>query len=205
MNRLWIRLSLAFSIVVLSVFVIIGISVNLSSRPLPDDMEWESYDLTDAEIDALELLETGDVYNRISEQESHKALPIALSYIAIVTAASAIVAGALMSRQLTKPPDSLQAGAQAIGNNQLAYRVEVVGTEETRQVADTFNLMAAELETAESLRQNLLADVAHELRHPLHILKGNLRAILDDVYPLNKERRNCATCRSNQSYDRIDQ
>jgi len=187
MNRLWIRLSLAFSIVVLAVFVIIGISVRLSNQPLPDDMDWEPYDLTDAEIDALELLETGDVYNRISEQESHKALPIALSYIAIVTAVSAIMAGALMSRQLTKPLSSLQKGAQAIGNNELAYRVEVTGTEEMRQVAQTFNQMAAELEMAESLRQNLLADVAHELRHPLHILKGNLRAILDDVYPLNKE------------------
>ena len=187
MNRLWVRLSLAFSVVVLAVFVVIGISVTISNRPLPDDIDWELYDLTDAEIEAVKLLETGDVYNRINDQESRKVLPIALSYIAMVTAVSAIVAGALMSRQLTKPLDSLQAGAQAIGNNQLAYRVEVAGTEETRQVAETFNQMAAELETAETLRQNLLADVAHELRHPLHILKGNLRAILDDVYPLNKE------------------
>jgi signal transduction histidine kinase len=47
--------------------------------------------------------------------------------------------------------------------------------------------MAAQLETAEMLRQNLLADVAHELRHPVHVLNGNLQAILDDVYPLSKE------------------
>lgn len=187
MNRLWVRLSLAFSIVVLAVFVVIGISVNLSNRPLPDNMDWEAYDLTDAEIEAMELLAAGGVYNRISEQESHKVLPIALSYIAIVTGTAAIMAGALMSRQLTKPLDSLQKAAQAIGDNQLTYRVEVAGTAEMRQVAETFNRMAAELETAESLRQNLLADVAHELRHPLHILKGNLRAILDDVYPLDKE------------------
>ncbi|MCB0093422.1 MAG: hypothetical protein KDE54_36280, partial [Caldilineaceae bacterium] len=36
------------------------------------------------------------------------------------------------------------------------------------------------------MRQNLLADVAHELRTPLTVLQGNLRAMLDDVYPLNK-------------------
>ncbi len=33
----------------------------------------------------------------------------------------------------------------------------------------------------------MLADVAHELRNPLHLLQGNLQAMLDDVYPLNKE------------------
>jgi two-component system OmpR family sensor kinase/two-component system sensor histidine kinase BaeS len=46
--------------------------------------------------------------------------------------------------------------------------------------------MAAALEQAETLRRNLIADVAHELRTPLSVLQGNLRAILDDVYPLDK-------------------
>jgi signal transduction histidine kinase len=32
----------------------------------------------------------------------------------------------------------------------------------------------------------LVADVAHELRTPLSVVQGNLRAILDDVYPLDK-------------------
>jgi signal transduction histidine kinase len=46
--------------------------------------------------------------------------------------------------------------------------------------------MAQRLEEAERLRSNLVADVAHELRTPLTVLQGNLRAILDDVYPLSK-------------------
>ena len=54
-------------------------------------------------------------------------------------------------------------------------------------LAESFNEMASKLENAESLRQNLLADVAHELRTPLTVIQGNLRAILDDVYPLEKE------------------
>ena len=54
-------------------------------------------------------------------------------------------------------------------------------------MAIAFNEMAAQLEQAETLRRNLLADVAHELRHPVHVLQGSLQAILDDVYPLNKE------------------
>ncbi len=49
-----------------------------------------------------------------------------------------------------------------------------------------FNQMADRLQQSETLRRNLLADVAHELRHPVHILQGNLQAILDDIYPLEK-------------------
>ena len=52
--------------------------------------------------------------------------------------------------------------------------------------AQSFNQMAARLQKGERLRQNLLADVAHELRTPLTVLQGNLRAILDDVYALDK-------------------
>jgi two-component system OmpR family sensor kinase/two-component system sensor histidine kinase BaeS len=45
-----------------------------------------------------------------------------------------------------------------------------------------FNKMVGELERAEQQRRNLTADIAHELRTPLHIIQGNLEGILDGVY-----------------------
>ena len=62
----------------------------------------------------------------------------------------------------------------------------VEGTTEIADVARAFNDMAARLERTESLRRNLVADVAHELRTPLTVLQGNLLAVIDDVYPLEK-------------------
>lgn len=38
------------------------------------------------------------------------------------------------------------------------------------------------MERNDQLRRNLTADVAHELRTPLHIIQGNLEGILDGVY-----------------------
>jgi signal transduction histidine kinase len=47
--------------------------------------------------------------------------------------------------------------------------------------------MAAQLELAEQMRRRMLSDVAHELRHPLHVLQGNLQAMVDGIYPLSEE------------------
>lgn len=46
--------------------------------------------------------------------------------------------------------------------------------------------MAADLQRAETLRSNLMADISHELRTPLTALEGNLRAALDHVYALDE-------------------
>ena len=94
--------------------------------------------------------------------------------------------GIVISRQLTAPLEELAAAAKAIGAQQLSRRVAVRGTQEVLEVAQAFNEMAGELQSAETLRESLLADVAHELRSPLTVLQGNLRAILDDIYPLDK-------------------
>jgi signal transduction histidine kinase len=95
-----------------------------------------------------------------------------------------VIFGVFVSRWLAAPLAKLQAAARAIGSRNWAYRVPVAGSEEIRAVAQSFNEMAAALEAAETLRQNMLADIAHELRTPLTVLQGNLRAMLDGVYRL---------------------
>jgi len=47
--------------------------------------------------------------------------------------------------------------------------------------------MAGVLEAAETNRQQLLADVSHELFTPLTVLQSNICAILDDVVDPDKE------------------
>jgi signal transduction histidine kinase len=50
--------------------------------------------------------------------------------------------------------------------------------------------MVSELERSDQLRRNLTADVAHELRTPLHIIQGNLEGLLDGVYQATPEQIN---------------
>ena len=93
-------------------------------------------------------------------------------------------AGIWLSRGLVKPLLELEKGAQAIAARDLSYRVPEAGSREVRAVGHSFNQMATHLEHQETLRRNMLADVTHELRHPVHLLGGNLRGILDGVFPL---------------------
>lgn len=103
----------------------------------------------------------------------------------LVGALVGVVAGILSSRWLTAPLNRLQQAVQAISRHQLNTRVPEKGSLEVKSLAHSFNQMAADLEEAETLRRNLLADVSHELRHPAHLLQGNLQAIQDGIYPLD--------------------
>jgi len=104
--------------------------------------------------------------------------------LAAVGGVLGIVFGVLMSRGLTAPLNRLAEAAQAIGAGKQYRHVEVSGSVEIAALATAFNDMADALEKAESVRRNMVADVAHELRTPLSVLQGNLRAVLDGVYPL---------------------
>jgi signal transduction histidine kinase len=109
-----------------------------------------------------------------------------LLLLALGGGAVGIVLSILASRSLTAPLSRLATAAHDIGARNFSRRVELAGSDEVREVAQAFNDMAGQLQQAETLRRNLMADVAHELRTPLSVLQGNLRALLDDLYPLDK-------------------
>ena len=97
-----------------------------------------------------------------------------------------VLVGVVLARTLAAPLGQVSAAAGAIAAGDLSQRVPERGTVETQALAHSFNQMAANLEQAEQLRRNLLADVAHELRTPLTVIQGNLQALLDGVYPLER-------------------
>lgn len=112
-------------------------------------------------------------------------LSTALLVMGVTGGVIGLIFGIFVSRSLTAPLRRLSDAARAIGAQNLSRRVKVEGTVEVKDMANAFNEMAAALEQTETLRRNLVADVAHELRTPLTVLQGNLLAILDEVYPMN--------------------
>ncbi len=98
---------------------------------------------------------------------------------------AAVVGTALvwvLSQRVLAPLQSLGATARRLGRGELSQRAETAGPTEVRQLAHSFNAMAAELEEAERRRRSLTADVAHELRTPTSNIQGYLEAIRDGVF-----------------------
>ena len=167
-NRLWFQFATAIAIVVIVAALLLA-AVAFSRRPAPPPPP------------AQALLDSADFPARLGAAVLESALTLIF-----VGSILGIAAGAWMSRRMTAPLDDLAAGAAQVGAGDLAVRVTPKGSDEMIGLAQAFNHMAADLQQAEQLRQHMLADVAHELRTPLTVLQGNLRAILDDVYPLDK-------------------
>jgi signal transduction histidine kinase len=109
-----------------------------------------------------------------------------LFYAAIIGGPLAILVAVLLSRGMTRPLGRLAEAARTIATGEFGLRVEPTGSAETVEVAVAFNEMTAALQRAETLRRNMIADAAHALRTPLSVLQANLRALLDDVYALDK-------------------
>jgi signal transduction histidine kinase len=112
---------------------------------------------------------------------------IALGTLPLIGLLIGLISSLFLSRGVTRPISRLAEAAQAIGRREFGYRVEGIGSQELRDLAQSFNRMAGELERAEVTRRNLVADTAHELRTPLTVLDGNLRAMLDGVHGSNEE------------------
>jgi two-component system OmpR family sensor kinase/two-component system sensor histidine kinase BaeS len=85
-------------------------------------------------------------------------------------------------RGIATPLADVMTAADTIAEGDLSVRVLADGPGEFSRLAESFNNMAEELQRADQQRRNLTADVAHELRTPLHIIQGNLEGVLDGVY-----------------------
>lgn len=182
MNQLWVRISLTYVAIVIFLFLIptvvfltlqadsmgFGAEVNQS-----DPGEFFPRKILNAVSHNLVGAERLEIFARLVR------ILLGISLVGILV-------GTLSSWGLTVPLNNLSIAARAIGSQDLTQRIEVKGSSEVREVAEAFNAMAEALEEAEDLRNNMLADIAHELRTPLTVIQGNLRAILDDVYELDK-------------------
>jgi signal transduction histidine kinase len=87
----------------------------------------------------------------------------------------------LLSQSILRPVDELTAAARAMEKGDLSQRVTVRSKGELGELANAFNAMAEGLKRLEQLRQNMVTDVAHELRTPLSNVRGYLEALRDGV------------------------
>ena len=91
-----------------------------------------------------------------------------------------IVALPFLTRRETQPIRSLAAAARGIAHGDLAIRVPTGhSNEEIEELSVAFNNMAVSLQHAETVRQEFVANVSHELKTPMTTIAGYLDGMLD--------------------------
>lgn len=101
--------------------------------------------------------------------------------VASAALALAALISAILAKQLTRPIRALASGARSITAGHFDTRIPIARSDELGDLAVDFNGLAETLEKNRLSRQRWVADIAHELRTPLAILRGELDAIEDGV------------------------
>ncbi len=104
----------------------------------------------------------------------------------LVAIGIAILITFFLSRRILSPVKALINVSRQYGKGDFSQRIDNKDKGELGELANSFNSMADDLERIQRLRQNMVADIAHELRTPLSNLKGYLEAINDGVIKPNK-------------------
>lgn len=100
---------------------------------------------------------------------------------------AAVIATFLLSRRILIPVKQLTSAAQKLENGDFSRRVEITSKDEIGELSRAFNRMADSLVRTETLRRNLVSDVAHELRTPLTHIRCQLESIQDQLLEPNPE------------------
>lgn len=91
---------------------------------------------------------------------------------AVIAGLFALALGSLLARNLTKPIRELTAVTQTMAAGKLGQQVNVRTNDEIGELAASFNKMSHDLDDASRQRKQMTADIAHDLRTPLTVLRG---------------------------------
>lgn len=121
------------------------------------------------------------------EQEFLQRVNRSIFAAGVVAGVIAFVLGSLLVYHITAPLNALAAASRKIAAGDLTARITQPRADEIGQVGRAFNAMADSLAQSEAARRNMIADIAHELRNPLGVLRGQLEGLIDGVFPATPE------------------
>ena len=111
--------------------------------------------------------------------EAGEVMSTVLPLAAALIFAFSMSAAWLFSEWFTKPLRQLSGAARKVAQGDYDVRVESTRRDELGDLAQEFNHMAQEVKRAAQMQRDLLANVSHDLRTPLTLIKGYAETVRD--------------------------
>lgn len=94
--------------------------------------------------------------------------------ITVCGIAAASVASGYMARRLTRQIDELGLATEEFAQGKMDRRAIVMSEDEMGRLAERFNLLASRMQELDAQRRSFVANVSHDLRTPIAIIRGHL-------------------------------
>ena len=110
-------------------------------------------------------------------------------YCSVVIIIVSLIAAYFLSRKFSSPITRITEESKKLSRGNYDVKFKESTIEEISELADTLNNTALELSKTDNLRRELLANVSHDLKTPLTLIKANAEMVKDLTYA-NEEKRN---------------
>jgi signal transduction histidine kinase len=121
------------------------------------------------------------------EQSFEDAVNSSLLRSSVVAIVVAGVVSLFISQRITRPLRQLAHASQQLAAGQYPEPLPPPSRDEIGELTYHFNQMAQSLAEQEQLRQQLIADISHELKTPLATIKGYMEGLQDGIIPATDE------------------
>ena len=128
------------------------------------------------------------VFSLVDVSEASRVLLQQLWVITAVLLAAALILSLVLSRRFSRPIVAVTGAAKQMAAGDYSVKTPVTARDEIGQLTQALNELGDELGKTEELRRELIANVSHELRAPLTIIRGYAETVRDVTWP-NEEKR----------------